>query len=126
MVETLTYLGCMILAALTIFQAALILGAPLGRYAWGGKHAVLPTKLRIASVSSIILYVAFAVVLVSKAGVAEIIDNKNFIDTAMWVLTAYFIVGVLMNAASRSKLERNLMTPTALLLALVFLMVAAS
>ena len=35
--------------AIAAFQAALALGAPLGRAAWGGIHARLPVKLRIAS-----------------------------------------------------------------------------
>ena len=38
--------GCVGLAG---FQLLLALGAPLGRMAWGGKHARLPTALRLAS-----------------------------------------------------------------------------
>ena len=38
--------ACILMAALAVFQAALIAGAPLGRFAWGGQHDVLPAKLR--------------------------------------------------------------------------------
>jgi hypothetical protein len=38
-----------------------------------------------------------------------------------WILTAYFTLGVLMNGISRSKPERLVMAPVALLLALLFL-----
>ncbi|MEW9873186.1 hypothetical protein [Arthrobacter sp. HS15c] len=44
--------ACALLAALAVFQAALIAGAPLGRFAWGGQHDVLPAKLRIGSATS--------------------------------------------------------------------------
>jgi hypothetical protein len=47
--------ACAVLAGLTVFQAALIAGAPLGRFAWGGQHDVLPAKLRIGSAVSIAL-----------------------------------------------------------------------
>ena len=42
-----------ILAALAVFQLALAAGAPLGRFAWGGSHEVLPPRLRVGSLVSI-------------------------------------------------------------------------
>ena len=44
-----------ILALLAVFQLALVLGAPLGRFAWGGTHRVLPARLRIGSAVSIVI-----------------------------------------------------------------------
>lgn len=122
----LTLIGCLVLAGLSVFQVALIAGAPLGRFAWGGGNKVLPQQFRIASAFSVLLYVFFAVLLLSKGGVAGIVPAGPFLDIAMWVVTAYFFLGVLMNAISRSKSERMLMTPVALVLAVVFLSVAAS
>lgn len=42
----------------------------------------------------------------------------------IWVLAVYFAVGVVMNGISRSKPERNLMTPVALVLAITTLLIA--
>ena len=42
----------------------------------------------------------------------------------MWVLAAYFTLGVVMNGISRSKPERRIMTPTALVLAVLYLILA--
>jgi hypothetical protein len=39
-----------ILAALTVMQVLLIAGAPIGEYAWGGQHRVLPSRRRLAAV----------------------------------------------------------------------------
>jgi hypothetical protein len=116
--------ACAVLAALTVFQAALISGAPLGRFAWGGQHDVLPNKLRIGSAVSIALYVLFAYVALAKAGLAPPLLNETFTSVSSCVLTAYFALGVVMNGISRSKPERLVMTPTALLLAALYLVLS--
>lgn len=124
MTEIFAYVACFILAMLTLFQLALICGAPLGRYAWGGTHTVLPTKLRAGSVISIVLYVVFAVIILSKAGLTDIIAIESIKNVGIWVLTAYFSLGVMMNGISRSKGERAVMTPVALALAVCCLLLA--
>jgi len=118
-------IGLTLLLGLTVFQLLLILGKPLGEYAWGGQHKVLPRKLRIASIFSIFLYIVFATFLASKAGIAAIITQQPLLDIAMWAFTAYFILGIFVNLISRNKKERVLMTPVALVLAVVFLTVSA-
>src|SRR5690606_3719032 len=55
-----------VLLALAFFQLALVFGAPLGRFAWGGQHEVLPANLRIGSAVSIVLYALFVVVLLDR------------------------------------------------------------
>lgn len=123
MTESIAIFAAFILFCLTVFQVLLIVGLPLGRMAWGGAHEVLPRNLRIASASSVVLYVFFALVVLSQAGVLQVI-NGGWVNVLLWVLVAYFFVGVVMNAISRSKPERMIMTPAALLLALSFLYVA--
>jgi thiol:disulfide interchange protein len=105
-----------VLAVVAVFQVALAAGAPLGRFAWGGQHRVLPTGLRIGSAISVVVYAVIAW-LVWRA-----VDQPG----VWWigVITAFFGVGVLMNAASRSRSERLVMTPVVLLLALSCLVVA--
>lgn len=116
---------CVILAALAIFQLALVFGAPLGRFAWGGQHEVLPRRLRIGSVISIVLYALFALLILDRAGVVSALpDTVSRVGT--WIVTAYLGLGVIMNAISRSKPERYTMTPVALVLAVLFLLVALS
>ena len=113
--------ACVILAALTVFQAALIAGAPIGRFAWGGRHDVLPAKLRIGSVTSIVLYILIGYVALAKAGMAPPLVSEGFTDVTCWVLTGYFALGIVLNAISRSKPERLVMTPTVVVLAALYL-----
>jgi hypothetical protein len=124
MIEFAAVTACIILAGLSVFQRCLIGCAPIGRFAWGGQHTVLPDSLRAASVSSIVLYVLFSMVILAKAGLVSLPVDGQIIKVAMWVLTAYFFVGIFMNAISRSKPERFVMTPVAGALAILFLIVA--
>ena len=112
-------LACAVLAGLAVFQGLLVAGAPLGRFAWGGQHRVLPTGLRIGSVVSIAVYLLCALVLVAAAR-----QRNGSADVAAWVLTGWFALGIGLNAISRSRPERLVMTPVAVLLAGCCLVVA--
>ena len=107
-----------LLAGLAVFQVLLVAGRPLGRLAWGGQHEVLPPSLRIESAVSVVSYAVIAWVVWRAATEPE--DDRPW----MWVLTAFFGLGVAMNAASRSRPERLLMTPIALVLAACSALVA--
>lgn len=124
MIELATLLFCLILAGLAVFQGALILGAPIGKYAWGGAHTILPTNLKIGSMVSIVLYVIFIMIILSKVGVFTLFKDPAVVNIGTWVLAVYFFIGVLMNGISRSKAERNLMTPIALILAITCMLIA--
>lgn len=126
MVNVAAVISCIVLAALAIFQLALIFNAPIGKYAWGGAHTILPNKLKIGSAISICLYGIFAIIILSKAEIVHLFNQNNIVDSMIWVLALYFFIGVIMNGISRSKPERNLMTPIALALALLVTFVALS
>ena len=121
---SLAVLAVVLLACLAVFQAALAAGAPLGRFAWGGQHTVLPTKLRIGSAVSIVLYGLFALIILATAERASDGTGAGITDVGIWVLTAYFALGIGMNAISRSRSERLLMTPVVAVLAAVCLVLA--
>ena len=116
--------ACTVLAGLAVFQGALIGGASLGRLAWGGQHDVLPARLKVGSAVSIVLYALFAYAAVAKAGWVPPLVSEGVTSISMWVLTAYFALGVIMNGISRSKPERLIMTPIALVLAALYLILA--
>ena len=109
------WLACAILAALAVFQAALIAGAPLGHFAWGGQHRVLPRNLRIGSIVSIVLYAFFAAIILQRAGVIAFLPAP-VADVGIWVVAAYLALGIPLNAISRSLPERLTMTPVVIVL----------
>ncbi len=122
-VTTVAVVGVALLAALAVFQVALVCGAPLGRFAWGGQHVVLPPRLRVGSVVSVVLYALFAVLLLQGAGAVDLLP-EGVARVGLWVLTGYLALGVALNAISRSRAERLVMTPVALALLAVCLVLA--
>jgi len=114
-----------ILSLLAVFQLALALGAPLGRFAWGGQHRVLPGRLRIGSLVSIVIYAIIAVLALDRVGLIDVVPDVVS-TVGMWVVFAYFVIGIPLNAISRSKPERYVMTPVVTILAVLSLLVALS
>ncbi|MBB5632214.1 hypothetical protein BKA04_000437 [Cryobacterium mesophilum] len=113
-----------VLGLLAVFQLALVAGAPLGHLAWGGQSRVLPTRLRIGSVVSIAIYALIAAVLLERAGLIRLFGDPGLVQVAVWVVFAYFALGILLNAISRSTPERYTMVPVTLVLAALSLVVA--
>lgn len=113
-----------VIAALVVFQLCLAAGAPLGRFAWGGQHpGVLPKRLRIASAASIVVYALLVVPAFDLVGIVDLLPD-GVAQVAAWGVFAYLALGVVMNAASRSRAERFTMTPVALVLAVLALVIA--
>ena len=118
-----------VLGAVAVFQIALAAGAPLGRFAWGGAHRVLPTRLRVGSLVSVAVYALIAVLAWARVGVSPLHSGglaapTPFVVIAMWVVFAYFCLGVLLNAVSRSRAERTVMVPTTIVLAVLSALIA--
>ena len=111
-----------VLALLSLFQVALALGAPLGKFAWGGAHRVLPTKLRMGSLVSVAIYAVIASLAWFRVGVAPLGEGAatspgRFVVVAMWLVFANFCAAIVLNALSRSRAERAVMVPTSIVLA---------
>jgi hypothetical protein len=113
---TAAVVALVLLAGLAVFQGLLVAGLPLGRFAWGGQNEVLPAGLRIGSAVSIALYALFAVLILHAAGRLSLLPD-DAVSVAIWVLASFFALGIVMNAMSRSRSERLVMTPVVALLA---------
>ena len=112
-----------ILAALAVFQLALAFGAPLGHLACGGGHRVLPRRLRIGSAVSVVIYTVISAIALDRAGVIDVVSD-TVSTVGMWIVFAYFVIGIPLNAISRSRPERYTMTPVVAVLAVLSLLVA--
>lgn len=111
------------LALLAVFQLALILGAPLGHFAWGGQDRVLPRRKRVGSVISVVLYALFALVALDRAAVIDVVPDA--VSTiAMWVIAVYLVLGIPLNLMSRSRPERLTMTPVVVVLVVLAVLIA--
>jgi hypothetical protein len=114
--------ACVLLGALAVFQVLLVCGAPLGRFAWGGQLEVLPTRLRAGSVVSVVIYVVIGWVLLARVG--QVSGGHGSLGVTTWVIAGFFGLGAAGNLASRSRSERFVMTPVAVLLCVLTVVVA--
>ena len=114
---------CVLLGALAVFQALLACRAPLGRFAWGGQHEVLPTRLRVGSLAAIVAYVVIGWVVLARSG--QVGDGHGVLRVATWVIAGYFLLGAAGNLASRSRSERVVMAPVSVVLCALTVVVAA-
>lgn len=113
--------GCVVIA---VFQAALALGAPLGRAAWGGTRSHLPPSLRVASGIAVVFWSFAAAVVLARAGVGATFLPDVVARWGTWILVVVLAIGAVMNAASASRWERYLWAPLALVLAVLCFFVA--
>ena len=115
--------AAVVLAAIAGVQVLVAAGRPHGRLVWGGRHEVLPRGLRIGSALSVPLYAAVVGALLVRAGAWGTAGTAAHV--VAWVLVGYFALGVVLNAASRSRPERLAMTPACVVLTACCLVVAS-
>ena len=106
------------------FQILLALGFPFGQVAWGGKYKKLPPGFRIASLFSAGIFVVASLFVLERADILSVINSSTIVTTGVWILVFFLGLNTLSNFASKSKLEKRIMTPTSLTLALLCLIVA--
>ena len=100
------------ISILIAFQVAIALGAPLGKYAYGGQNiGRLPNKLRITSVISVLVLLAIQGHLITQVGIFPELLSADQGKIANYAILAFFAIGTLVNLVSRSKAERNIWTP---------------
>lgn len=113
-------------AALVVFQLALALGAPWGSAAYGGRSpGRLPASLRLSSVVAAVVWTAVALVVARAGGIpvwAPLPDA--WLPVAVWVVAGLLALSVVLNAITRSRIERAVWLPGSLLMFAATLVVA--
>lgn len=103
------------------FHVAIIAGAPLGEYSYGGMTSgPLPRPLRFSSGLSVALFLAIAGHGLAQAGIIRTALPDAGNSVANWAIVGLLAVATLMNTITRSKKERNIWAPVS------FVMLAAA
>lgn len=126
MVRGAAIFGAVLQAAVAMFQLLLAAGLPFGAAAWGGRHRVLPTNLRIGSAAAAAVLMSGAWIILARANVARPGPGSRFIRGTCWVFAGYLAFNTLANAASTSMMERVILTPVTVILTVCFVVVAWS
>jgi hypothetical protein len=108
------------------FQLALAAGAPWGELTMGGAvRGQLPPGMRAIAFASAVLLSGFGVIVATRAKLA-FPRWRRASRRLIWVVVAYTIVGVVLNALTPSPRERALWLPVAIVLAICAVIVAST
>ena len=112
--------------ATAFFQVAIVLGAPLGEYAYGGQNpGILNLPLRIASAFSALVMFAIAGHYLAQLGVFTPLLDEAGNSIANWGFAVFAGLSAIANNITRSQKEKRLWggTTVAMLLAAVIVAV---
>lgn len=125
-IKLLAIIVALICFGVSIFQMLLVLGLPLGDYAWGGKYRVLPMKLRISSVISFVVLSFIGFIYLQNVNVVNtslgVLNNKVFI----WIFSVLFALNSVGNLCSKSKKEKLIMTPITIIATVLSIIIASN
>ncbi|MDO4489006.1 MAG: hypothetical protein Q4B67_07990 [Eubacteriales bacterium] len=94
-----------------ILSFLLVFGLPLGEFTMGGQHKVFPKNLRIVVLSQLILQLFFVVIFLQLGGHIPMWFSYKTTRIIGIVMAVYLTLNTVMNAISKSKKERYVMTP---------------
>ena len=112
----------LIIAALV--EVLLILGSPLGEFTMGGQYRVLPPAYRAIAAISIVVQLAAAAIVLQCGGYMDMWFSASVSRVICLVLAGYFVLNAFMNCFSKSKKEKFVMTPLAIIEAICFAVTA--
>ena len=108
------------------FQLALTLGAPLGAYAMGGRYpGRFPGYLRLGALAQALLICILAIAVLSDAGLV-VPGFADALPGLVWLAVAFSAVSTVLNAITRSPVERRTWLPVSIVMLVSSLIVARS
>jgi hypothetical protein len=112
-------------SAISLFQIALIAGAPWGEYAVGGAHkGKLPVSFRVGSAFTLALYAGIVGHYLAQAGVLTKFLDAGLNGIANWALVVLNVFSLLANSLTQSQKEKTVWAPVAFVILLASLLVA--
>lgn len=117
---------CIAVVPISILQVGLMLGAPWGKMAMGGKFGdVFPPRLRVSAGLQLVI-ILFSLLVVLTRGNIILEPYYAFSRTAIWFVVALYLLSSILNIITSSKAERMLGAPAAITLFVSSLLVALS
>lgn len=94
--------------AVAMFQLAIVLGAPVGDYAYGGNHTgTLPVKYRVASFASMLVFLAVAGHYLAQIGLFSPLLDEAGNAIANWGFVLFFGLSAVLNNITKSEKEKR-------------------
>lgn len=113
-------IGAIAFSMVIVLSILIICGLPLGELTMGGQYKVFPKSLRILLVSQLILQIFFVLIILQMGGFIPLWFSVEVTKIIGIVMAAYLSLNTIMNAISKSKKERYIMTPLSLISSICF------
>ncbi len=111
--------------ATALFQLALVLGAPMGEYAYGGQMAgKLPIQYRVSSAVSFVLLLAIAGHYLAQLGIVPKLLSPELNQWVNWGLIGFAAAAAVMNNITKSAKEKRLWGSTTIAMLIAAIVVA--
>ena len=95
-------------------------GFPLGEFTMGGQHKILPKKLRVAAVISVVIQIFAMIIILQAGGFISLWLSFKVTKYICFFFAAYLSLNTIMNMISKSRKEKYVMTPLSLIVGICF------
>lgn len=107
-----TWLNIIMVFFMALLQLFLTFGMPLGEYALGGTHRILPPKKRVLSGFVFCSFFIAGLSYLQKSGIITTILNATFVNIYLVIYTLFLACAIFFNGfITKSKKEKYYMTP---------------
>ena len=113
-------LGAILFGIVAIVTLLITLGFPLGEFSMGGKHKVVPHKLRIAAGISFAIQLFAIIIILQAGGIMVLWFSTKITKYICFFFAVYLTLNVFMNISSNSKKEKYFATPLSIVAAVCF------
>ncbi len=101
---------------MALLQLLLVFGAPLGEYVLGGKHEVLPPKMRLLSVLYTCVFIIVGLSFLQAVEIIAPVFGAAFMKVTLIIYTLFLAYAVIGNGfLTKSKKEKYVMTPISII-----------
>ena len=112
MIFYISVISSIIIFANAFLHFLLLLGLPLGEYVLGGKHIIIPKKLRPLNIIFLILFTFAGISYLQYGNIIHTFINDKILSFIIIIFTIFFGYGIIGNIKfTKSKKEKNIMTP---------------
>lgn len=116
----LNIITALIFLLIAIVNTLLICGLPLGEFTMGGQHKILPKKLRILALLSLIVQIFAIVIILQAGGFLPLLFSAEITKIICFAYAIFLSLNTVMNFLSKSPKEKYVMTPFSLLASICF------
>lgn len=113
-------IGAIIFLVMGIITVLVACGLPLGEFTMGGKHRILPKKFRVMSLVCLIIQIFAVIIILQAGGFIKLWFPYNITRYICFFFAIYLSLNTMMNLVSKSKKEKYVMTPIALVAAICY------